>query len=438
MQPGTTPQPVPSPLDPEDRVPAAMGWLHLSALGSLIGSSRVDFASERGSSTLDWDALRIAEFPVAETWAYFDHAAVAPLPRRSGDVLRAWTLDQQSNGVVHWPDWERKLEAIRLQVAALLNADADEIAFITSTTQGIGLIAEGFPWREGDSVVTAEEEYPSNLYPWMNLATRGVQLRTVPSRDGRVWLRDLAQAIDGTTRVLTISHVEFSSGFRNDLDALVELCQARGVALFVDAIQGLGPLVIDVKKTPIDFLAADGHKWLLGPEGAGLMYVRRDWIERLRPLGVGWHSVSASYNSPLPEFTLKPSAQRWEGGSFNMPGLQAFGASVGLILEIGKEAVSRRILERAETVRELASEAGWRVHGSRRPGDVSGIVALERPGIDTTAVGRDLRRQGIAVASRRGRLRISPHVYNNDSDLHRLKDALTTCGSAVRPIRGVS
>src|SRR4051794_28145442 len=159
---------------------------------------------------LDWEALRQTEFPVTERWAYFDHAAVAPLPRCGGDALRGWAEDQERNGVVHWPDWERKVQVIRGQFASLLNADREEIAFVNSTTHGIGLIAEGFPWRAGDSVITAAEEYPSNVYPWMNLASRGVELRTVPSRDGRVWLRDLAAAIDGSTRVVTISHVEFA------------------------------------------------------------------------------------------------------------------------------------------------------------------------------------------------------------------------------------
>src|SRR5262249_34617043 len=172
---------------------------------------------------MDWDALREREFPVTEQWAYFDHAAVAPLPRRTGAMFRTWAEDQERNGVVHWPDWERRLEAVRGDVARLIGADRDEVAFINCTTQGIGLIAEGFPWREGDNVVTAAEEYPSNLYPWMNLAGRGVALRTVPSRDGRVWVEDLAAAMDGRTRLLTISHVEWASGFRNDLDALAEL-----------------------------------------------------------------------------------------------------------------------------------------------------------------------------------------------------------------------
>jgi selenocysteine lyase/cysteine desulfurase len=376
----------------------------------------------------NWDSLREAEFPVTRHWAYFDHAAQAPLPRRSADVLHAWVEEQLRDGVIGWPAREQRIEAIRDQVAALVNANRDEIAFISSTTHGIGLVAEGFPWRAGDSVVSACDEYPSNLYPWMNLASRGVTLRLVPSREGRIWVDDLIAAIDGSTRLLTISHVEFATGFRNDLDTLAELCHARGVAIFVDAIQGLGPLTIDVRQTPIDFMAADGHKWLLGPEGAGLLYVRRDWIDRLRPIGVGWHSVVGSYNSPRNEFHLKDSAQRWEGGSFNMAGLLAFGASVGLFLELGPGAVSRRILDRAAVVRARAAAAGWTIHGSTRDADCSSIVVLERAGVDLGKAAGELRRQGIVVSCRRGRLRISPHLYNNDEDLARLGAGLAGLG----------
>ncbi len=374
---------------------------------------------------MDWDALRRREFPVAEHWAYFDHAAVAPLPRRSGQALHAWVEDQQSHGVIHWPEWGAKVEQARADVAQLINAHVDEVAFIANTTQGIGLVAEGYPWQPGDSVVTAAEEYPSNLFPWMNLASRGVSVRTVATRDdGRIWVEDLADAIDATTRVLTISHVEFATGFRNDLDRLGELCQQRGVALFVDAIQGLGPLTIDVAATPIDFLAADGHKWLLGPEGAGLLYIKRAWIERLRPIGVGWKSVVSDYNYPGINFTLKPTAGRWEGGTFAMAPLQAFAQSLSLFLEVGPATISERILDRAEAVREVARAAGWLVYGSTRPADLSGIVAISKPGVDPVAFALRLRDRGIALACRRGRLRISPHIYNNADDLGRLAEAL--------------
>jgi selenocysteine lyase/cysteine desulfurase len=370
---------------------------------------------------IDWDTLRETEFPVARRWAYFNHAAVSPLPRRAADALRAWTHQQERDGVVGWSERERRIEAIRDQAARLLGADRDEIAFTGSTSAGIGIVAEGFPWSAGDNVVTAAEEYPSNIYPWMNLANRGVELRLVPTKDGRIWLEDLQSACDGRTRLLALSHVEFASGFRNDLDALVELCHPRRIALLVDAIQGLGPHSIDVRRTPVDFLAADGHKWLFGPEGAGIVYIRRDWINRLRPIGVGWHSVVGSYNSPRNDFHLKPSAARWEGGSFNMPGLFALGASLDLLLEIGPEAVSARILDRAEAVRELAGRAGWTVVGSRREADRSAIVVLERAGVDPQAAARALRDLGIVVACRRGKLRVSPHLYNNDEDLDRLR-----------------
>ncbi len=381
------------------------------------------------SRGIDWDEIREAQFPVVRNWAYFDHAAVAPLPRRSGEALREWAGFQERDGVVGWPEQGRRLEAIRDRVAGLINADRGEIAFINSTTHGIGLIAEGYPWRAGDSVVIPSDEYPSNLLPWMNLASRGVSVRQVPSREGRIWLEDLVAAFDRSTRVLAISHVEFATGFRNDLDALTEVCRGRDIALFVDAIQGLGPHRIDVRKTPIDFLAADGHKWLLGPEGAGFLFVRRDWIDRLRAVGVGWHSVVGSYNAAEVELKLKPTAERWEGGSFSMPGLQAFGASVDLFHEWGLDAVSRRILDRAEAVRELAARAGWTLHGSHREADRSAIVVLERDGIDLNAAAMELRRtSGIVVACRRGRLRISPHVYNNEDDLERLRAGLERLG----------
>jgi selenocysteine lyase/cysteine desulfurase len=379
-----------------------------------------------GSPAIDWDAVREDQFPVARRWAYLDHAAVAPLPRRSGDVLRSWIERQERDGVVAWPENARRLEEIRGTIASLINAHRDEIAFVNSTTQGIGLIAEGFPWRDGDTVVTAADEYPSNLFPWMNLESRGVGVRTVASRDGRIWPEDLVAAIDRSTRLLTISHVEFATGYRNDLDALAELCHERGIALFVDAIQGLGPHRIDVRRTPIDFLAADGHKWLLGPEGAGFLFVRGDWIDRLRTIGVGSHSVVGSFNAPVPEFRLKPSAQRWEGGSHNMPGLLTFGASLDLFFEWGLDAVVQRIADRADAVRELALSAGWSVHGSGREADRSAIVVLEREGVDPAAAALELHdRHAIVAACRRGRLRISPHVYNDDSDLERLHAALS-------------
>jgi len=373
---------------------------------------------------LDWAAIREAEFPVAREWAYFDHAAVAPIPRRAAEAVRLWAEDQAAHGLVRWGDWGAKVEDLRAGLADWISAEPDEIAFVANTTHGIGLVAEGFPWRAGDNVVIPADEYPSNVYPWMNLADRGVEARLVPAREDRILVDDLAAAMDDRTRLLAVSHVEFASGFRNDLDALGALCRSRGVAFFVDAIQGVGPLVLDVARTPVDFAAADGHKWLLGPEGAGFLYVRREWIDRLRPLGVGWHSVTGSFSAPGLDFTLKPNAQRWEGGSCNMPGLQGFAASMTLLREIGREALSRRLLDRADAVRRAVSDAGWRVLGPPRPQERSAIVTARADGVDPDAAATLLRERKVVASCRRGRLRFSPHLYTDERDLGRLRDGL--------------
>jgi cysteine desulfurase/selenocysteine lyase len=166
---------------------------------------------------MDWNALR-EEFPVTRRWAFLDHAAVAPLTGRAQRAMTEWAADLAENGDVHEPQWVRRVEAVRSLFARLLNTDPLDLAFVKNTSEGLGIVAEGLPWRPGDNVVTAAEEYPANLYPWMNLAGRGVEVRTVPSRAGRLWTDDLRAAMDAHTRVVSLSFVEFASGFRNDLD----------------------------------------------------------------------------------------------------------------------------------------------------------------------------------------------------------------------------
>src|SRR5712692_7616970 len=179
----------------------------------------------------------------------------------------------------------------------------------------------------------------------MNLANRGVEVRTLASRDRRLWVDDLRTLMDTRTRLVSLSFVEFASGFRNDLDAIGTLCRERGIHFFVEAIQGLGVLPLDVRQTPVDFLAADGHKWLLGPEGAGIFYIRKELVDKLHPVGVGWNSVVGSRSFSKIDFTLKPHAGRWESGSLNVGGIIALGASLQLLLDIGAAAVAERIME---------------------------------------------------------------------------------------------
>jgi selenocysteine lyase/cysteine desulfurase len=371
---------------------------------------------------MDWTALR-TEFPVCRRWAYLDHAAVAPTSERARAALVQWADDVAANGVVPEPDWLRRVEYARSVAAALLNATPQDVAFVKNTTEGIGFVAEGLDWRSGDNVVTCADEYPSNLYPWMNLADRGVEVRRVPSREGRVLVDDLRQTMDGRTRLVTLSFVEFASGFRNDLDAVAALCRERGVLFFVDAIQGLGVLPLDVQRTPIDFLSADGHKWLVGPEGAGVFYIRRELVERLHPIGVGWNSVENSFDFSRVELRLKPHAGRWEGGTLNVGGVVALGASIELLLSIGVEPITARVLELTDELCRRATTAGLEVYSSRRDGERSGIVSLRLPG-DARAAARTCREQGIVVTHRAGRLRVSPHCYNTVEELARLVEVL--------------
>ena len=368
---------------------------------------------------MDWSAFR-SQFPVTAAWAFLDHAAVAPLPAPAVAALNEYAQSLAANGVTAFRDWFARLTHVRTLAATLINApDADDVFFVPNTTHGIGVVAEGFPWRAGDNVVLAAEEYPSNQYPWMNLAHRGVEVRAVASRGNRVAVDDVRAAMDDRTRVFTVSAVEFASGFRHDLDALGELCRKRDVFFFVDAIQALGVFPIDVQQTPIDALAADGHKWLLGPEGAGIGYIRREWVERLHAISVGANSVANPWAFTTIDFRLKPHAGRWEGGAYNMPGITAFGASLELLLNAGIGNVQKRVIELTDYLCDSALSLGWGVFSARGEGEKSGIVSLTHPTRTADDVLARCRAAGVAVNSRAGRVRVSPHAYNTPAELDR-------------------
>jgi selenocysteine lyase/cysteine desulfurase len=372
---------------------------------------------------MDWNALR-DQFPVTRRWAFFDHAAVAPLSAPAAKAMTEWVIDVTENGDVHEKEWSQRVEAVRVLAGRLLDADPSDIAFIKNTSEGIGIVAEGLPWRPGDNVVTAHEEYPANIYPWMNLAARGVQLRRVPSRHARLHIDDLQAAIDRRTRLVSLSMVEFASGFRNDLDAIGAMCRERNVLFLVDAIQGLGVLPLSVRRTPVDFLAADGHKWLLAPEGAGVFFIRRELVEQLHAVDIGWNSVQGARDFSRVDFRLKPHAGRWESGALNVAGITALGASLDLLLGIGLSAVEARVMELTDYLCTRAEAAGWHVFSSRRPGEKSGIVSLLTGEKDPRALVRQCRAQGIAINQRAGRLRVCPHCYNTTSEIERLIEAL--------------
>ncbi len=306
-----------------------------------------------------------------------------------------------------------------MPAAALLGAQPDEIAFLKNTTDGLLAVANGIRWQPGDNVVVAEGEFPANVYPWLNLRERGVEVRWVPERAGRLRVGDFADAIGANTRALAVSSVEFLSGFRNDRPALGRLCRERGVLFVVDAIQSLGVFPLEVSALGIDCLAADGHKWLLGPEGCALFFCSRRALNQLQVAGLGWAGVASAYNFLSYDTTLYPDARRFETGTHNTAGIAGLKASIDFLLEVGIPAISTRVLELAEYLGAGLERKGFDLLSSRAASETSGIVTCSSPRHRSQELYQALRSGGVISSLRGGYLRLSPHFYNTIDELER-------------------
>lgn len=389
-----------------------------------------------------------SQMPVTARWAYLNHASVAPLPKPSAAAIRRFADTAESGGTVCWPEWNVAYEGIRGGAATLIGADVEELARVRSTSEGLSVIANGFPWQAGDNVISFEDEFPSNAYPWMNLASRGVELRLLPMPEllgytesaedaldamrlvhkatavEEAILRRLDAAIDSKTRIVTLSWVGFRTGFRQNLDRVAELVHRRGVLLCVDGIQAMGVQPIHVRETPVDFLVADGHKLMLGPEGSGVLFLRREHFERIRPTTVGWASVEHCRDFDHFDLTWQPDARRFEHGSPNMLGANGWYPSLQLLAELGVENIHRAILEVTDYAVERLRSIGAVIRTLRGETCRSGIVLFSMPGKDSATLAAVCERAGVVLICRGSGLRISPHAYNNREDIDRMIDAI--------------
>jgi selenocysteine lyase/cysteine desulfurase len=334
--------------------------------------------------------------------------------------------DYRDNGAWPFDRWNVAAEGCRARAAALLGAHADEVAFVKNTTAGLMLVAESIPWREGDNVVIADIEFPANVYPWLNLERRGVQVRFVNARDHLPTVDDYAAVCDERTRAIAASWVQFSTGQVTDVAELAELAHRSGGYLVVDAIQGLGALRMDVEALGIDFLSADGHKWLLSVEGHGLLYVSSRVIGELEPFWRGWMSVPRplaflEYAQPA-----RSDARRFEEGAANILGIVALDASIGLLLEIGTDVVEERVLAVTQHLIDRLQELGCDIVGPVQPARRSGIVCARVPGASSDDLVPRLRERGIVTASRAGAVRFSPHFYNTQDQIDGAVEALSS------------
>jgi cysteine desulfurase/selenocysteine lyase len=362
------------------------------------------------------------EFPVTEQFAYLNHAAVAPMPRRATQRMAAMAEDVSRTADQHWADRNRETERVRGLAAQILGArDPREVSFCENTSTGLSYIAEGFvDWRPGDNVIGAALDFPSNVYPWMRLSDYGVEYRQVPEQDGRIDDGEVLSRIDGRTRMLALSWVQYASGYRCDLARIGKVCRERGVLLVVDVVQGLGALELDVERELVDAAVGSAHKWLLGPEGIGLLYVSDRIVERLRPTRSGWRSMRDQFGWTDLKVDFNEGAKRFESGTLNTYGIIALGASLEILLEAGMNEVERRVLSLTERAAAGLAERGWQVISSRAEGETSGIVTAVHPDHDAGETVRRLAKRGVIVADRAGRFRVSPHFYNTEAEIDRL------------------
>jgi cysteine desulfurase/selenocysteine lyase len=359
-------------------------------------------------------------FPVTKNLVYFNHAAVGPLSTIASEAMERFVRDQRDFGALHWRDWYAEYEKLRASAAKLIGAaDPHEIAIVKNTSEGLSFVAEGYKWREGENVVTTALEFPSNYAPWKRLERRGVECRVVDDPS----VKAIERAIDGRTRIVTVSSVAFHNGHTADLDAVGDLCAKHNILFCVDAIQSVGVLPTNVRRSKIAFLAADGHKWMCASEGAALFYVAAEHRERLEVLESGWTNIERRGKFIGTSVDLLPDSRRFEPGSLNTTGIYGLRAAIDLLLDIGIDEIGREVIRIATRLADGLESIGFEV---RTPCPIrSGIVgAAVSDGRELLRLHGELEKEGIICAPREGMLRFSPHFYNEESEVDRVLEVL--------------
>jgi selenocysteine lyase/cysteine desulfurase len=367
-----------------------------------------------------------ALFPVTERLIYFNHAAISPPPTPTIRAIEAQLRDVHENGSLNFRSWLAVKEDARKLLAKLLGARPEQVAFVRNTSDALSTVANGLKWRAGDNIVTFSREFPSNVYPWLRIRDAfGVEVRMCEEHDGRIELSELESLIDDHTRIVAISHVQYASGFRTDLERLGQVARRHDALFVVDAIQALGVVPTNVEAEFIDVAAGASHKWLLAPEGVGYLYLSDRARERIQPTLVGWISV------PDPEdyFNFEQGWNRgtlaWETGTGPAALLHGFKASLELIHSQGVEKIANYLEELTDYLCERLAGKNYDIVSSRNPGEKSAIVCiLHRNGLSSIALYHQLLQRNIVTAPRGDRLRIAPHFYNTAAEVDQVTAAL--------------
>jgi len=363
-------------------------------------------------------------FPITQRCIFLNHAATSPLPIPAVEAMTSLIAQREGRKGFN-VDWDERVAEVRELIARLIHASSKEIAFVGNTSHGLNIVAAGLDWHAGDNVVCAETEFPANVYPWLNLRRKGVEVRFARAREGRISLEAIAEQMDDRTRLVALSFVEFVTGYRNDLAAISELCRQHGARLCVDGIQGLGALPLDVNECGVDFLAAGAPKWLLGPIGIGFFYCRRQRLSELDLSMAGWQGVVERENYFRYDSPWFSDARRFEVGSLNYLGIAGLGASLKLLLDVGIERIEGRILGLTDHLLALLKAEGYQIitpHACRE--ERSGIVSFVPKDEDPGALAKRLRAADIVVSARGPYIRVSPHFYNTEAEIEQFVKAL--------------
>jgi selenocysteine lyase/cysteine desulfurase len=367
----------------------------------------------------DWLRMR-HEMPITRRYAYLDHAAVGPLPANSVQRLVQFATEAAEHGDTCWPQWYEQVGHTRQILAASLDTTPDTISLIPNTSIAISVIAAGFPWQPGANVVSLDNEFPSNERPW---SMRDIQLRRVPWNDGCDLLDRILGACDGQTQLIAVSWVGYITGYRLDIETLARRAEQRGIPVLLDAIQGMGVYPLSLRSCPVQFVAADGHKWMLGPEGVGVLYVRQDWNEKIWPVLNGWHNTLHPFEFRHGDTSLARDGRRFEPGSMNMVGIHAFAASLDLLRRHGWSHDSTVMSDRVNELRRylIAALQSAGADVQHCPDEhATGIVAFTVPNRSPAEFRRDCLEENIVLSARGGFVRASIHAYNDADDLDRL------------------
>ena len=378
-----------------------------------------DFSKNFVAEQTLWERYA-AEFPVRDNLVYLNHAAVSPLSRRCAEAMKHLADDCLHFGSLHYGEWMAVYDGVRTAAAKLVNAHPTEMALVKNTSEGIATLAMGLDWKLGDRIVGFHEEFPANIYPWKRLEAKGIDITWLSVTDSLERIDEACRS----ARLLAISFVQFLTGYRAPIQAIGEICRRNRCIYFVDAIQGLGAFPLDVRACHVDAFASDGHKWLIGPEGCGILYINQELQERVEPVEFGWTNVAGYADYGSRDMTLRPDAGRYECGTLNTIGCFGLKAAIEFLLEVGVREIAPVVQNLGDRIAAGVEAKGYEVLGNRTPETGAGIVSFRKPGLDAREIVTRLRAQGIVAAPRAGWVRTSPHFYISPEEIDRLIEAL--------------